>query len=206
MNTYCPHCRALHRIDPAKVPEGGVMVRCSECPGVFRLTRRAERDRVRSREVPVIAGAMAEAESPRGESRAEQALGPGETDSAVAVAAPPDALEPPTTEAQTLPESTVQRAPEPAPPMPEVRAAFGPQDKNARAQRIARALVSDIVAYHRERRDRALAAGRLRAEFRGEILKSWNEYVEQVGEDLALNTPYFRDALNDILASGQPVF
>ena len=83
---------------------------------------------------------------------------------------------------------------------------FGSRDPNARAQRIARALVSDIVAYHGKRRDQFLAAGTLRTEFRDEIMKSWEEYVAQVGLDMAKSTPYFRDALNAILANGQTLF
>ena len=83
---------------------------------------------------------------------------------------------------------------------------FGSRDPKARAHRIARALVSDIVAYHPERRDKCLAAGTLRTEFRDEIMKSWEEYTAQVGEQMATSTPYFRNALNDILAKGQPIF
>lgn len=83
---------------------------------------------------------------------------------------------------------------------------FGSRDPNVRAQRIARALVSDIVAYHPERRDGALEGGTLRGEFRDEIMKSWEEYVAQVGPELAKSTPFFRQALNDILARGQSVF
>lgn len=97
-------------------------------------------------------------------------------------------------------------APAAAPAAQPVRSFFGAQDPNSRAQRIARALVSDIVAYHRERRDRALASGALRTEFRDEILKSWEEYVAQVGDELAKGTPHFRRALNDILAAGNRVF
>jgi len=82
----------------------------------------------------------------------------------------------------------------------------GSKDPNARAERLARALVSDIVAYHPERRDRSLVEGTLRAEFRDEIMKSWEEYVAQVGTPLAKSTPYFRDALNKILAKGQQIF
>jgi hypothetical protein len=66
--------------------------------------------------------------------------------------------------------------------------------------------VSDIVAYHPKRRDACLAAGTLRTEFRDEIMKSWEEYTAQVGEQMAKSTPYFRNALNDILAKGQPIF
>jgi hypothetical protein len=37
-------------------------------------------------------------------------------------------------------------------------------------------------------------------------MKSWEEYVAQVGLELAKSTPHFRTALNDILAKGQQVF
>jgi hypothetical protein len=60
--------------------------------------------------------------------------------------------------------------------------------------------------YNPERREQSLEAGSLRADFREEILKSWEEYVEQVGEEMAKQTPFFRDALNEILAKGQRVF
>src|SRR5690606_17679350 len=86
------------------------------------------------------------------------------------------------------------------------RPVVGSRDPHARAQRIARALVSHIVAYHPERREQALAVRTLRSEFRDEIRKSWDEYVAQVGQETAKSTPYFRQALNDILAGGQPVF
>ncbi|MGH7483145.1 MAG: hypothetical protein ACRELV_13400, partial [Longimicrobiales bacterium] len=83
---------------------------------------------------------------------------------------------------------------------------YGKPDPETRARRIARALVSDIVAYHGSRRDQSLGSGTLRQDFREEILKSWEEYVAQVGVDQAKGTPYFRDALNAILAKGQAVF
>jgi predicted Zn finger-like uncharacterized protein len=83
---------------------------------------------------------------------------------------------------------------------------FGPQDPDVRARRLARALVSDIKVYHRERWEQSRLAGTLRNEFREEIVKSWDEYVEQVGEVMAKRTPFFRDALNDILAEGKRVF
>jgi hypothetical protein len=37
-------------------------------------------------------------------------------------------------------------------------------------------------------------------------MKSWEEYVAQVGLELAKSTPYFRNSLNEILANGQQVF
>ncbi len=89
---------------------------------------------------------------------------------------------------------------------PAAGSPFAARDPNRRAERLARALVSDIVAYHPDRRDRSLATGSLRTEFREEIMKSWEEYVAQVGLALAKSTPYFRNALNEILAKGELVF
>ena len=80
------------------------------------------------------------------------------------------------------------------------------QDPNTRAQRLARALVSDILAYNKDKLNQALTAGTVKHEFREEIRKSWEEYVAQVGLEMAKGTPFFRDALNDILAKGQQVF
>jgi hypothetical protein len=62
------------------------------------------------------------------------------------------------------------------------------------------------VAYHPQRREEAIANGTLRTDFRDEIMKSWEEYVAQVGLETARSTPHFRNALNQILALGQPVF
>jgi len=104
-------------------------------------------------------------------------------------------------------------SPAPAPVRTETPAAaprapspFGSSDPGAKARRLARALISDIVTYFPERRDKALADGTLRREFTEEIKKSWEEYVAQVGQDMAKKTPHFREALNDILAKGQAVF
>jgi len=83
---------------------------------------------------------------------------------------------------------------------------FGGQDPHARARRLARALVSDMITYHPDRHQRGLREGTLRQEFREEIRKSWEEYVDQVGKETAHATPFFRDALNQILARGQQVF
>lgn len=83
---------------------------------------------------------------------------------------------------------------------------FLQQDPSTRARRLARALVSDLVVYHPEKRQRGLAEGNLKELFGEEIRKSWEEYVEQVGEELASTTPYFTEALNEILAEGEELF
>lgn len=104
-------------------------------------------------------------------------------------------------------------APAPAPAAPVQRAdaassssPFGASDPASKARRLARALVSDIVTYHPDRREAALRDGTLKREFMEEIKKSWEEYVLQVGRETAQGTTFFRDALNDILARGQKVF
>lgn len=79
-------------------------------------------------------------------------------------------------------------------------------DPAQRARRLARALVSDLVAYHPQKRDEGLRDGTLRQLFREEIKKSYEEYVEQVGRDVAEQSPYFQDALNEILAEGRRLF
>jgi hypothetical protein len=79
-------------------------------------------------------------------------------------------------------------------------------DPSQRARRLARALVSDLVAYHPQKREEGLRAGTLKGLFRDEIRKSWEEYVAQVGAPTAESTTHFQDALNDILAGGRKVF
>jgi hypothetical protein len=83
---------------------------------------------------------------------------------------------------------------------------FGKRDPREKAQRLARVLVSDMITYNKDRHTQALAQGTLVEDFEDEIKKSWAEYVDQVGEDVAEGTPFFTDALNEILAQGEPVF
>ncbi|MBI2614774.1 MAG: hypothetical protein HYW52_03660, partial [Gemmatimonadetes bacterium] len=83
---------------------------------------------------------------------------------------------------------------------------FLAQDPRQKARRLARALVSDMIVYQPDKRQRALKQGNLKQAFEEEIKKSWEEYVQQVGDDLAKSTPFFTEALNEILAGGQKVF
>jgi len=113
----------------------------------------------------------------------------------------------PSPTAAPRPASTPAPQPAPAAAAPtRAPSPFGANDPAAKARRLARALVSDIVTYFPERRDKALQEGTLKREFMEEIKKSWEEYVVQVGAETARGTPYFREALNDILARGQQVF
>jgi predicted Zn finger-like uncharacterized protein len=159
MNVACPSCQTVFRVDPERVPQPGVRVRCDRCPAIFLLTRSgAQAVRQEARQPAAPAAPVAPAASAPG-------AGAGAS-----------------------------------------RPAFGAADPGVRAQRLARALVSDMLAYHPERRERGLREGTLRSEFREEIMKSWEEYVDQVGDALARGTPYFRNALNEILAGGRKTF
>ena len=173
MNVQCTSCKTVFRIDPRKVPAGGVRARCSICRAVFDVPA-----------PPADAGTPAPA-------------------TATTPAAPPPPAASPTPTPPSPPPAPVA-APTPAAPRPP--SPFGSSDPAAKARRLARALISDIVTYFPDRREQALAAGTLRKEFTEEIKKSWEEYTAQVGTDMAKQTPYFREALNDILAKGQQVF
>ncbi|HEX2718939.1 MAG TPA: hypothetical protein VHM67_14805 [Gemmatimonadaceae bacterium] len=97
----------------------------------------------------------------------------------------------------------------PAGGAPAPRAPINPflaNDPNAKAKRLARALVSDIVAYHPQKRDEGLRNGTLAQMFKEEIKKSYEEYVEQVGREFADSTTHFQDALNEVLAGGKKIF
>ncbi len=83
---------------------------------------------------------------------------------------------------------------------------FLTRDPALRAKRLARALVSDIVAYHPAKHAEGLRDGTLKTLFLDEIRKSYEEYVDQVGREFAETTTHFRDALNDVLAGGRTQF
>ena len=114
------------------------------------------------------------------------------------------------------PSSAIPSTPPPSSPARPGPAATGPggrpvnpflsQDPSAKARRLARALVSDIVVYHPAKRQEGIRDGNLRELFEEEIKKSWEEYTEQVGREVAESTGYFREALNEILAGGRQVF
>jgi len=123
-------------------------------------------------------------------------------------AAPTPAQAPPSI--VTSPSPAPATAPPSAAPTEQTTARrvnpFLQKDPKQKARRLARALVSDMIVYQPAKRQRALAEGTLKAEFDEEIQKSWEEYVEQVGEEMATSTPYWQEALNDILAGGQQLF
>jgi len=122
---------------------------------------------------------------------------------AATVAAAPVRTPPP---AQPPPADQTAEAAEPAAPPKRVINPFMSRDPKLKARRLARALISDMIVYQPDKRQEALDRGDLKEVFEEEIKKSWEEYVGQVGEEIAESTPYFNEALNEILAGGQAVF
>ncbi len=212
MNVTCPQCSTIFRVDPAKVPERGVRARCSVCSGLIAVKRPSTpeppAESAPHPEVRVAPAAQPIVSAPVPRPEPDIAVPPEPTRQA-----PPPA--PPAVPLSAMPAQIPTRpaAPDPEPvPVPAPATAgkftnpFLQQDPATRARRLARALVSDLVVYHPEKRQRGLADGNLKDLFGEEIRKSWEEYTEQVGEEIARTTPYFTEALNEILAEGRTLF
>ena len=128
--------------------------------------------------------------------------------------APPPAAPP--SEAPTKQIPVAAAPPAAAPPTPAAGQSTTPSrrpinpflssDPGLKAKRLARALVSDMIAYLPQKREEGLKNGTLKQLFREEIKKSYEEYVEQIGKELAEGTSHFQDALNEILADGKKMF
>ena len=133
----------------------------------------------------------------------------------------PVAAAPATPVAPFVPAASPARAP--APPRPPATPPSVPQsggdsgarrplnpflskDPDQRAKRLARALVSDIITYHPAKHAEGLRDGTLKQLFREEIKKSFEEYIAQVGQQLAESTTYFQEALNEVLGAGKKIF
>lgn len=227
MNVSCPKCQSVFRVDPAKVPARGVRARCSVCAGVFFVGPQAEAPAMPA---PVVASpppvhvmaptppavvppvALPVAAPPA----TPPVAPPLWTPAAQPVATPaPPAVSPqaprPAPQVTTIPPSS-RAAPPAAPPAAPVspprrsQNPFLAQDPATRARRLARALISDLVVYYPAKRAEGLRDGTLKLLFEEDIRKCWEEYSEQVGMEMATSTRFFIEALNEILADGQPVF
>lgn len=262
MNVTCPNCATIYRVDPAKVPTGGVRARCAVCSAVFGVAPSASQPVGEARAAtpsappvraeptspapaPVAPPVAAQpepqpappAERPRESAPAPEAAArpePPRPDTPRATAPPPAMPRPaglpprpagapsrpaPSAAPAPAPSSGTaagRPAPAPSPAAPEPRPApetgrkpvnpFLSQDPSQKARRLARALISDMVVYHPAKRREGLRDGTLKELFDEEIKKSWEEFTDQVGRDIAEGTTHFKDALNEILADGRRMF
>ncbi|MEX0935517.1 MAG: zinc-ribbon domain-containing protein [Gemmatimonadota bacterium] len=223
----CPSCRAQFPVDPAKVPDEGIHVICSECQRVFRI----EPSPLDSEDVtappPDASGPQDPATAPTDLDASEADPDPfadidaptaNTSESRSAPAAEevrPEPEEQPFEDLRSLAsEALAEPVVEDGPGDSEAgrstlssgRERFGQRDPHDRARHLARVLVSDIIAYHPARYHESYARGTLKEDFEEEVKKSWKEYVDQVGEELAESTPYFDEALNEVLGKGEEVF
>src|SRR6266851_438367 len=210
MNVTCPSCETVYRVDPAKVPAGGVRARCAVCSNVFPVNASAGA----AAPAAVAAGRPPAAPAPAPPAPAPAPpRAPAMPRFSGPIAAPTSAPAPPAPPVAPAPRAPAAPA-APAGAAPGQRMAsplrpvnpFMVQDPKQKARRLARALVSDLVVYHPEKRQQGLRDGTLPQLFRDEIEKSWQEYVDQVGADLAKTTAFWAEALNEILAGGNKVF
>ena len=235
MHVECSSCHARYTIADDKIPVQGARVRCRKCQAVFSVERPAApyaptelplippTPQAPPPSIPMDPGIThgtfgGSSFGSSTESGAESnpfgppaQAPPMERENVFAAPAPP------------APQALAPQAPAPS------AAAHAPQSfssagaftgstgipeglpeaerlKHERARRLARVLASDIAIYNKEKRDRGLADGNLVAVLGYEIKKSWEVYKERVTPELANATPYFRDALNEMLAEGKKVF
>ena len=201
MNVRCPQCQSMFRVDPERVPASGIKARCARCSNVFELTREGVKTTV-----PVPGPKLVQA-PPAPERPAPERLVPRPLPASPPPITAHVAAAGAATAAAAATGVAAATAADPVASTPSTkRPSFRNQDPTARAQRLARALVSDIVVYQPTKRQEGIRDGNLKELFEEEIKKSWEEYTEQVGREVAESTGYFREALNEILAGGRQVF
>lgn len=212
----CPSCLTAFELDPLKVPAAGVRASCSVCSAVITVPP-----------LKVSTGDSADAETsaPIAVTSASEAVDVGASSAPMSTSSSTGVTDSSSGERELAAASDVastatvvegdvldthQQDSEPIriPEIPRRRPInpFLARDPALRAQRLARALVSDIVAYHPAKHAEGLRDGSLKTLFRDEIRKSYDEYIDQVGREFANSTTHFHDALNDVLASGKKLF
>ncbi len=184
--TACPHCRRRYRVRADIVPPRGIRARCPHCGAMFPI-------------VPAVGpGGEGESASPpvpvEQENGVEwsEALEQGRPETGVFGEVRPRPLD----------SNGVNGIPEP----PEVLEKPVAEDPHAEARSMARALAGDLVAYHPSESLEGASQGRLVELLGGQIARSWEMYVEEVGAEFAASTTHFQDAMNELLAGGRKYF
>jgi len=189
----CYECSTRYQLSENRIPEKGVRVRCPKCRYVWRLTKEQPEKRefqlgesgfesgieISGNGVPGFDSEPMETAGSEEESVLDSQSGFTEID---------------------IDETGPKQDVEPPRESPDIR------KKKERAKRLARVFVSDILEYNREKRDKALAEGKLMSVLGPEIKKGWEGYKEKVGAEIKESSDYFREALNNILADGQKIF
>ncbi|HEU4333070.1 MAG TPA: zinc-ribbon domain-containing protein [Candidatus Eisenbacteria bacterium] len=230
MKLECPGCQTRYTVDDSIIPPQGAKIRCRKCGGVITVPPRSTESPVPAPAAQAPAPSSAPPQENGSSTFAATASTPasrfsvtprpnrpqpgGATPNRAAEQGisfnPMDGMLPaPAAPPAAAPTAAPAFAPAPASAAPSAAPGDLPPEEKARhdkARRLARVLASDIAIYNKEKRERGLAEGNLVAVLGYEIKKSWEIYKERVGADFANATPYFRDALNDLLAEGKKIF
>lgn len=229
MKLDCASCSARYSIDESIVPPQGAKIKCRKCGAVISIPPRVEPAPVATTLVPPTpqhapppAAAPAVSSPVAATSPAPAASGfsffsnneaPAMPPAPPARAAAPSPVAPPppprpAAPSNAAPAQTASLANAPPAVAASIPEGLGAEEKkkHEKARRLARVLASDIAIYNKEKKERGLSDGNLVAVLGYEIKKSWEIYKERVGADFANATPYFRDALNDLLAEGKKIF
>lgn len=75
-----------------------------------------------------------------------------------------------------------------------------------RSKRLARALISDLIRGREGERKKSLEEGTIILIFGDSIRRAWEEFGRQAPANFEDAPRYFREALNEILAEGKPLF
>ena len=187
MIVQCPQCDKKYRVEEGEIPASGAAVRCPKCKNTFTIYKEISPIEL----VPYETEVTEEVASTPVPPVVDDMPSPGlqGTESSVA----PSTMEPPTVE--------------PPPAAVETAAVETEEDDSVQdAKQLARALVKDIVLYHKDRVDEGLRKGTLVQLVGDEIRKSWSFYREQISPDMLKDTDFFKEALNEILAKGKKIF
>lgn len=233
MTIECTACHARYTIADALVPPQGARVKCKKCGALIAVRAPSvtvpaptESPLVPPTPEPAPAPAPAPAAVPAPVAAPAAVPQPAPEPAPVFTssifehqplpfaAAPPEppapveAAPPPVVAAPAPPPPVAASPPSTIPTGTPIPEGLSPDERqrHERARRLARVLASDVAIYNREKRERGMQDGNLVAVLGYEIKKSWETYKERVGTDFANATPYFRDALNEIVAEGKKIF
>ena len=191
MIVACAECDTKYSLPDENVPENGVRVRCPKCKFVWRLKPAGSANP----KFEVSDGGFTDEVS--------QSVDTGEWGAQQEEVARPSIQE---EEIESGFEEVNIGDGMPFDEPKKVQETTEMKKKKERAKRLARVFVSDILVYNQEKRDKALAEGKLMSVLGPEIKKGWEGYKEKIGSGITESTGYFKDALNEILADGQKLF
>ncbi len=232
MIVICNSCQTKYNVDERKVPASGVRVKCHKCQNIILIkpletvpvAPAASAPKTPTPAPPVEApppsapsapepSAPPETKPPR-PTMPEMPAEPSVTKPAEDTPAPspvkPSGLDMQGTEYQPVrTEPPTVTAPEikPSISMPS-QEGMNDEDKkwHQRANRLAKALASDLVLYNQSKVEEGLRNGTLVQLLGAEIRRSWEYYCQQIPKKIVDNTDYFKEQLNKIVGKGKEIF